>query len=332
MNKRRFVIGSVGIILFVIMGSAIFCAKRTERSADKVSVRLDWLPQAQFAGVYVAQEKGYFKEKNLDVTINPGGVDFNPIQLVASGSDLLGMANADQLIVARAKGLPLVGIAAIFQQNPSVFMAKQSSGISTPHDFVGKRVGVKYGTSPDILYRAMMNKLGINIEKVKEVPVQFDLASFFADQVDVWPGYAINEALVAKEKGFEINIINPFDYGIYDYADVIFTTDKVIKEKPDLVKKFLEAVLKGWQYAVDNPEEAVDILLKNTQGLNKTHERAMMQAVIPLVTTGVRNKIGQMDPAKWEATYRFMLEQKQIGKPFNIIDVYTLRFLAGIYK
>lgn len=331
MRKKIIIFGALAVVALLVW---IFLTYKpvSNGGPDKVSVRLDWLPQAQFAGVYVAQEKGYFKEESLDVTINPGGVNFNPIQLVASGSDTFGMANADQILVARSKGLPLVGVAALFQQNPSVFIAKKTSGITKPQDFVGKRVGVKYGTSPDILYRAMMNKLKIDMSKIQEIPVQFDMSQFFTGQVDVWPGYIINEALVAKEKGEDINIINPFDYGVYDYADVIFVTDSLLKEKPDVVGRFVRAILKGWQYSVQHPEEAVDILMKRTDGLDKAHETGMMQAVIPLMTANVNNKLGWMEPKKWEETYGFMLEQKQIDKQFSVTDAYTMRFVEEIYK
>lgn len=325
----------VGAIVVVGVGLGLYLGgvfHGGESGLEAVSVRLDWLAQAQFAGVYVAADKGYFTDEKLAITINPGGVDLNPIRLVASGSDTFGMANADQVLVARSQGLPLVAVAALYQQNPVVFISLADSGIRKAADFAGHSVGVKIGTSPDILYQALMKKVGVDRTSIREIPVQFDMSTFFSGQVQVWPAYIINEAIIAKDQGFAVNIINPFDYGIYDYADVVFTTEEFLKEHPDTVRSFLKALLKGWKDSVADQSMAVQTLLRMNDGLEAGHETKMMAAVVPLVTAGIGARIGWMDAAKWQATYDMLNQQGLLEEPFAVASAYTLEHIQAIYK
>src|SRR3984893_3459429 len=132
------------IILSVVEAvlSGLFTAPRAEES---VTVRLKWLHQAQFAGFYVAKEKGFYKSAGLNVDIQPGGPDFPAIQMVNGGSEQFGVTGADQILIARSQGGPVVAIAVIFRRNPFVLFSLAKSGIQTPADYVGKNVGVKIG-------------------------------------------------------------------------------------------------------------------------------------------------------------------------------------------
>jgi ABC-type nitrate/sulfonate/bicarbonate transport system substrate-binding protein len=228
--------------------------------------------------------------------------------------------------------LPLVAVAALYQQNPVVFISLADSGIRKAADFAGHSVGVKIGTSPDILYQALMKKVGVDRTSIREIPVQFDMSTFFSGQVQVWPAYIINEAIIAKDQGFAVNIINPFDYGIYDYADVVFTTEEFLKEHPDTVRSFLKALLKGWKDSVADQSMAVQTLLRMNDGLEAGHETKMMAAVVPLVTAGIGARIGWMDAAKWQATYDMLNQQGLLEEPFAVASAYTLEHIQAIYK
>src|SRR5271163_2142895 len=222
----------------------------TARADESVTLRLKWFHQAQFAGFYVAKEKDFYKSAGLSVDIQPGGPDFAAIQMVAGGNEQFGATGADQILIARSKGVPVVALAVIFRRNPFVLFSLAKSGIKTPADFVGKNVGVKIGGNEELIYRAVLAKAGVDKSKLTETPVKFDIAPLLAGTVDVWPGYLINEVLAAKEKGFEVNVISPSEFGIDFYADTLFTTEKMLKEKPELVKKFVAATLKGWSAAI----------------------------------------------------------------------------------
>jgi NitT/TauT family transport system substrate-binding protein len=292
------------------------------RADDAVTVRLKWLNQAQFAGFYVAKDKGFYKAAGLDVDVQPGGPDFPAIQMVAGGNEQFGVTGADQILIARSKGVPVVALAVIYRRNPFVLFSLAKSGIKTPADYVGKKVGVKIGGNEELIYRAVMAKAGIDKSKVTEIPVKFDIAPLLTGDIDVWPGYLINEVLAAKEKGFDVNIVAPVDYGIDLYADTLFTTEKMLKEKPDLVKKFVAATLQGWNAAIAVPEEAAKITVKYGDKLTFDHELAMMKASIPLLKPDDK-PFGYMDEAGWNSAQKLLLGAGMQKEPVNIAAAFS---------
>lgn len=327
--KREKILIIFGFFLIVIL--ILSCGRKADQIGEKVIVRLKWLHQAQFAGFYAADQKGFFLESRINVRLNQGGIDFPAIQMVSGGSEQFGVTGADQIILAREKGAPVVAIAVIYRKSPFVYFSLKDSNIIELKDFEGKKIGVKLGGNEELTYRAIIRKSGINHELIKEIPVKYDMTALFTGVVDAWPGYVINEPIVAKEKGYDVNIIWPSDYGVSLYADTLFTTEKIIKTKPDLVKKFLEALLKGWEYAIENSEEAARFGLLYSDKLNYDHEKAMMLSSIELIKPDEK-PIGWMEEEKWREIHNLLLEQGFIKKPVNINEVFNLEFLKEIYK
>ncbi len=296
-------------------------------AAENVTVRLKWFNQAQFAGFYVAQTKGYYKNSGLDVSIQPGGPDFPSIQMVAGGNEQFGVTSADQILVARSKGVPVVALAVLYRKSPFVLFSLKSSGITEPSQFRGKKIGVKLGGNEELVYRDILKKAKIPATALTEIPVKFDITPLLNGQVDVWPGYVINEVISAREKGFDVNIIWPGSYGINLYADTLFTTERMLKDKPEVVKHFVEATLKGWRYAVVHPEEAAQITVKSGDGLSYSHELAMMKESIPLLSPD-KAPIGSMDLARWSALQDLLLKGGFIKQPLALEQAYTTRYLT----
>ena len=311
---------AVASVLFLAL-SALCSAARAE---DSVTVRLKWFNQAQFAGFYVAQDKGLYKSANLNVNIQPGGPDFPAVQMVAGGNEQFGVTGADQILIARSKGVPVVAVAVIYRRNPFVLFSLAKSGIKTPADYVGKKVGVKIGGNEELIYRAVLAKAGIDKSKLTEIPVKFDITPLLTGDIDVWPGYLINEVLAAKEKGFDVNIVSPPDYGIDLYADTLFTTEKMLKEKPDVVHKFVDATLKGWNDAIAAPEEAARITVKYGDKLTYDHELAMMKASIPLLKPDGK-PVGAMDEAGWSAAQKLLIGAGFQKEPVNIAQAFSAK-------
>jgi NitT/TauT family transport system substrate-binding protein len=297
MRYRAFVF----VVLLTLNG---LCA--VAHAADAVTVRLKWYNQAQFAGYYVAQEKGFYKSAGLDVNIQPGGPDFPAVQMVAGGNEQFGVTGADQILIARSKGVPVVALAVLYRRNPFVLFSLGRSGIKAPADWVGRKVGVKIGGNEELIYRAVLAKAGIDKTKLTEVPVKFDMTPLLAGAIDVWPGYLINEVIEAKEKGFAVNIVYPSEYGIDLYADTLFTTERMLKEKPDVVKRFVAATLRGWNDAIAAPEDAAKITVKYGDKLNDAHELAMMKASVPLLKPDGK-PVGAMDAAGWSSAQKLLL-------------------------
>src|SRR5580693_8595603 len=232
-------------LITLLVSAGVLVPATLAQAADAVTVRLKWLHQAQFAGYYVAKDKGYYETAGLDVSIQPGGSDFPAVQMVAGGNEQFGVTGADQILIARSKGVPVVALAVLYRESPFVLFALKKSGITKPSDFVGKNVGLKIGGSEELVYRAVLKSASVDKGSLHEVPVKFDLSPLLTGQVDVWPGYVINEVLAAQDKGFEVTVIRPADYVVNLYAAMVFTTERMLKEKSDVVKKFVAATIHG---------------------------------------------------------------------------------------
>jgi len=312
-------------VLKIVSGIVFGAMTATAIAADTITVRLKWFHQAQFAGFYVAQEKGFYKDAGLDVTLQPGGPDFPSIQMIAGGNEQFGVTGADQILVARSRDVPVVALAVLYRKSPFVLFSLKDSGINAPDKFAGKKIGVKLGGNEELIYRTVMKKAGITAS-MNEIPVKFDMTPLLTGQVDVWPGYVINEVLTAREKGFDVNVIWPSSYGVDLYADTLFTTEKMLKEKPEVVQRFVAATLKGWSYAVAHPDEAAKLTVKFGTKLTFDHEHAMMKESIALLQPD-KAPIGSMEPAAWNALNELLTQGGFIKKAVAVDKAYTTTFL-----
>jgi NitT/TauT family transport system substrate-binding protein len=292
--------------------------------APPVSVRLKWLHQSQFAGFYAAVDQKYYGAAGLDVTLEPGGPDAPSVQLVASGSNTFGVAGADQILLAREKNVDVVALAVVYRQTPFVLMTRADSGLERMEDLAGRKVGVKFGQSEEVTYRAML--AGAHMDPPDEEPVKFDLGPFLDGGIDAFPGYAINEALAAGEAGQPVNLITPASVGVNIYADTIFTTGSEIREHPDQVKAFVQATLEGWAWAAANPDRAAALALAYDNSLKEPHERAELKASIPSLTPDAQ-PIGSMDTAGWSSLQDLLVRQGQMTQEQDLAQVFTTRFL-----
>ncbi|MFH1408820.1 MAG: ABC transporter substrate-binding protein [Nanoarchaeota archaeon] len=323
----------IAILALIILITG--CASQQQELED-ITLKLKWVHQAQFAGNYIAKEKGFYEEEGLHVAIDPFTFETPTIPAVVEGKAMFGITGADELIIARSKGVPIKAIAVIYKVNPVCAYALAESGITSPSDFVGKTVGIERasdGTDINIgiLYMAMMNKLGIDREQINEITIGYDATELLNGETDVSTGYIINEPHMAIEAGHEVNTILMADYGVNMYADVLVATDDTINNHPELVTKFLRATLKGWQYAIENEEEAVDIILTYAPDRTRSHELYMLQRSIPLIHTG-DSQLGIMDLQKWNDVQDILLAQGVLENPISIDEAYTTKFLDEVYS
>ncbi|HYK05173.1 MAG TPA: ABC transporter substrate-binding protein [Thermoanaerobaculia bacterium] len=271
-------------------------------AAAKVSIRLKWLVQTQSAGELLAVAKGYCTQERLECDVQAGGPDFDAIKLVASGVDQYGVTSADQLLIARAKGVPVVAIGALFHESPVVFFSKADTPLRSPADLAGRTVGVKHGTNAETEYRVLLRRANVDPSSITEVPAKFDLTPFLTGAVDVWPGIESNEPLTAEEKGVKVSVLRSRDHGISMYSNVYFTTEERVNARPDEVRRFIKAMRAGWQYAADHPEEAVDVVLAANPALDRVHEGKALELTLPLVFPDGADSFGAMTEHKWAAT------------------------------
>ncbi len=327
MNKSILFTLAVGVSL--IFG----CTETQSDNKDKkeITVKLKYFHQAQFAGNYVANEKGFYADEGLIVNLVPFSAEESGIDAVLNGNAVFGITGAIDLLVARAQGLSIKSFAVIYKTSPICAYSLKKSGIIRPQDFIGKTVGLEKAIDIEITYSVMMEKLGIDRNQVEEVRIGFDATDLLAGVVDVATGYIINEPQQAIEAGQEINSFLMAEYGVNMYADVLFTTEDTITNHSELVERFLRATLKGWQYAIENEVEAVDLILKYATERTKKSEAYMLRASIPLIHKG-NSPIGWMENAEWEKIQNILVEYKILEKKIDMDKVRTMHFLEKIYN
>jgi NitT/TauT family transport system substrate-binding protein len=334
MINRRLV--SIWVALAVLGTIALGgCGKReAEVSAAsptqpvKISTRLKWLPGALYLGSIAAKQNGYWSQQGLDVTIEPGGFEADPIKLVAAGSNDFGITGAEQLLQARANGVPIVAIYMELKDSPVGWMTLKSSKITEPQQFKGKRVGAWYGTNAEPTFDALMNKLSIDTKAMTRVPIKFDMNPLYTGQVDVIPVYLNGHPLEARRNGKEVNTINPRDYGIRLYGNVYFTTEKMIKERPEVVQKFVNGLARAWRETLADPAAAVTTLLKAEPKLDGALELEVLTVSRDFFTGGVpTERLGQMTLERWEEVKTVMSTYSDLPKMVNLADAYTNKFV-----
>jgi len=300
-----------------------------EQAVEKISTRLKWLPGATYIGTIAAKEKGYFKKQALDVEIFPGGFEADPIKLVAAGSNDFGITGAEQLLQARANSVPIVAIFMELRHSPAGWMALKDSGITKPQDFVGRKVGAQYGTNIEPTLDALLAKLKINPASLVRIPVKYDVAPLFTGQVDVLPVYLTGQPVQARLEGKMVNTIDPNDYGIRLYGNVYFTSEKMIKEKSHIVQRFVKALAQGWDFSVNHPEEAIDILIKAQPKLEKKMELAFLNATLPFIIGGSDAPIGMMNRSRWEETRDIMVQYAGLSNDVKVDEAFTNKFVEN---
>lgn len=310
-----------------------FAGPSTAKALEQVSVRLKWVAQAQFAGFYVAKEKGYYEEEGIDVTINPGGPNINGETLVATGSDDFALAgNMENLLAGRAKGLNITGIAMLLQTSPAAFVVHDDSGIESMADLRGKKVSTFFSGSHNVLF-ALLNELGIGDGEVDVVPQAVTMAPFIDRQVDAATVMVFNELNVLKTRGVnDIKVFYPHDYDINFPSDPIITNVKTIEERPEVVQAFLNGSLRGWKYAIENPEEAVEIVMKHGTGLEPEHQLNMLNSYGDIMMTGVAPEkgIGELHLPYLNQSRDLLIKRGVIEDSLTVEDVINTDFLAKV--
>ncbi len=319
-------------LAFLLLAPVIFalvaCFPAKNNPETSLTLQLKWTHQAQFAGFYAADQKDYYGEQGLRVTMLPGGPDVDPLASVLEGRAQFGIANADSLILARAQGKPVRAIATIYQRNPNVFMTLAETGIDTPADFAGHAIRVNEQTKPTL--HALMAKFGNSPDQYSEVNLPSDAEMFLSGEVPIWSVYLIGLGHSIQAAGHDVNFIYPDDYGVHFYADTIFTTDQMIANSPDLVTRFLSASLEGWRYAFDYPDDVSQMIVSYNPEIDPVLEASKIRASLPLFFTG-EGPIGHMKPAVWQAMAETLRKENLLAQDVDVANTFTLTFLQAVY-
>jgi NitT/TauT family transport system substrate-binding protein len=287
------------------------------QAQDKVTLQLKWVTQAQFAGYYVAKDKGFYKEAGLDVTIKAGGPDINPSQVIAGGGADVIVDWMPSALATREKGVPLVNISQVFQRSGMQLTCRNDSGVKSPADFKGKTLGVWFFGN-EYPFMSWMDKLGLKTDGsaggVKVLKQGFNVDPLLQKQAACISTMTYNEYWQLIDAGMKPESMTVFKYedqGVATLEDGLYTTEKALAD-PKMaanLAKFVKASLKGWDYAIKNQAEAVKIVLKNDASGAQTekHQARMMGEVAKLVQGG---SLGKLDPKAYERTVATLMTGK----------------------
>jgi NitT/TauT family transport system substrate-binding protein len=337
----RTILVACSIIIAVVSMLMIGCNDNQRQAGGdveltKVSARIKWLAYASYAPTYVAEAEGFFAARGLKVAIYEGGPTVDATKLVAAGDNDFGICSGDQLVNARSKGLPLVAIEAEMQESPAAFAVREDSDIYSFRDFYGKKIRIIPGHNTALEYKAGMAKMGLDTSKVTEVVNASELQLWLVREVDIEPIYVNNQTARLRSLGIKFRVIKPGDVAngsIRSYGNVYFTTERMIKERPDVVRDFVAGQLDGWKATFGDPSRAVDILIKAVPANNliKNVELDKLSHTPALVHRS-DGKDGLMEKKRWQEIADWMLETGQINAPVDADRIFDNRFVEDYWK
>ncbi|MDD3008631.1 MAG: ABC transporter substrate-binding protein [Arcobacter sp.] len=280
-----------------------------------------WLDQFQFAGFYIAKEKGFYEDIGLDVELKKYNSSINVLDEVLNKRADFG-TNSSSLIIDKSNGNDIVLLGSVFQSSPLILLALKDSKLQYLEDIKNKTLMISKEQQRFATLKSMLSSKGVELSDMKLIEHSYGVDDLINKKADVMLAYATNEPFLLKEKGYESTIFNPKDYGFDFYEEIIFTSKEFAKENPKLVKDFYKATIKGWEYAFENIDETVNLIYKKYNSQNKSLQSLHFEAnEMKKLAYDKNGKIGTITPEKINLivnTYRIM------GAMNNKIDVNDL--------
>lgn len=313
--------GRACLLILVLVGAMLDIGPALAQSGlTPIRLQLKWRHQFQFAGYYAAIEKGYYREAGLEVDLIQAPETGEPAQVVLRGGAEYGIATSD-LVLYRSRGEPVVALAAIFQHSPYVLVAPLKDEIGHIHDLIGRKVMVEHHA--DELMAYFMYE-GIAKERLNLVPHSFGVEALLRGEVEAMSAYSTDEPFMLQQAGMAYQTFSPRAGGIDFYGDTLFTTEAELRDNPARAAAFVAASLKGWAYALDHPEEIIDLIISR---YSQRHSRAHLRFEAEQTRRLIRHdlvELGYMNPGRWRHIAEIYAELKMMPPGFKL-DGFLLR-------
>jgi diguanylate cyclase (GGDEF)-like protein/PAS domain S-box-containing protein len=321
-------------VFFTCSSVPFFPHSNSETAAaplQTVVLQLKWTHQFQFAGYYAALDKGFYKQAGLDVQIVEGSSNLDPAQQVLQGKATFGIATSD-LVLWKAKGFPVVSLAAIYQHSPLVILGNPKNGVTNIHELAGKNLMLESQNAEILAY---LKNEKVPVERVTILPYAFSPEAFANGSIDATSAYLTDEPFELNSRNIDYYVMNPRSSGVDFYGDCLFTTQSVIQHSPEMVKAFVKASLLGWQYALANTNEMVD-LIQNRYHSTHSRDHLIFEAEQSrgLIMDDVV-ELGYQNPGRWK---RIAETYAELGQMPGIIDLSSFVYdpnpppnLTGLY-
>lgn len=317
--------------LFFSVVLLVACQVAPQQSSELQHIRLPmgYIPNIQYAPFYVAIERGYFAEAGFEIEFDYS-FETDGVALVGAGEVPFAIVSAEQVLLAREQGLPVVYVAAWYQNNPAAVVAKVESGIAAPPDLVGRRIGLPglFGGNY-IAFRALLAEFGISESDVTLDSIGFNqVQALAADQDEAVVGYVNNEPVQLEAQGYDVNVIRVADY-VQLAANGIMTNETTIAKHPEQIRAFVNALLRGLSDSIADPDAAYEISKGYVDSLADADEVVQKEILALSIEFWLADPLGFSQPAAWENMQAILLDMGLLNEPLDLNAAYTNEFLPS---
>lgn len=329
-NRSRWALAALAFLLAMTWIAACGDEDEGDDGPTEVSIALDWYPWSNHAGIYLAQERGFFEDEGLSVTIHVPADPATGLQLVATGEDEFTISYQADVLIARGEGLEVRSVAALVQHPLNSIMTLQSSGLERPSQLKGKKVGIAGVASDEPLLATMLAADGLQLSDVEVVTVGFDLMpALLGGRVDAILGaYWVHESILAEKQGQPVNVMRIEEWGVPDYYELLLVTgDALADEHPETVEKVIRALARGYAAAQAEPVAAIDAIVAANPETDREVEIEGIARLAPLWTDNGTVPWGTQTTERWRSYADWLRREGILTADVDIVDAFTNAFV-----